>query len=138
MRRYGRLRGTSLLELMIAAAILVVGLVGVVGLFLRAIASTRDGTVQLEAAMLANGGLDEFSTTPYSALTPGVNMDAGQFGEGGIIRYARSVDITAIAPIPPATTNAYTVAVTVGWRDYLGRPRRTVSSTVVSQRPDGG
>jgi Tfp pilus assembly protein PilV len=134
LRRRSR-RGTSLLELMIAAAILVIGLVGVVGLFLRAIASNRDGTVQLEAALLANGGIDEYSTTPYSALALGLDIDAGQFGEDGVIRYARSVDITDGGV---GTTNAYNVAVTVVWRDSFGRARRTIATTVISQRPDGG
>lgn len=133
-RRHGR-RGTSLLELMIAGAILVVGLVGVTGLFLRAVASNRDGTVQLEASLLANGGLDDYSTASYSQLAPSADLDAGQFGEDGVVRYARSVSITDGGA---GTTNAYNVAVTVGWRDSLGRARRTIATTVISQRPDGG
>jgi Tfp pilus assembly protein PilV len=135
LRRRSR-RGTSLLELMIAAAILVIGLVGVVGLFLRAIASNRDGTVQLEAALLANGGIDEYATTPYSALAVGADLDAGQFGDDGVVRYARSATITDV--VAAGTTRARNVAVTVGWRDSFGRARRTIATTVISQRPDGG
>ncbi len=135
-------RGSTLLEVLMAGAILVIGLTGVVAMMLRTSSGTRDGAGMVSAAAYGSSTLQEVSAVGFANLAVTGGFDGGTgFIDGGTVfdgagrRYGRLISVvnsgTAAAP-------AYLVTVQVEWRDAQGVPRATTTSTLVGRSPDAG
>ena len=135
-------RGSTLLEVLMAGAILIIGLTGVVSMMLRSSSSTRDGATLTSAAAYGSASLQELTALGFAnlAVTGGFDggsgfIDAGIVYDGAGRRYGRLI---SVANAGSAGAPAYLVTVQVQWRDSLGVPRTTTSSTLVGRSPDAG
>lgn len=127
-------RGTSIIEVMFAGAILLLGMVGVVQLIVAGKGVTRDPRVAMSAMVTTNGVLAELAGISYYAI------DAGTFDAGMVLgpdgrKYPRTVVITQIGD---GGVGAFRIVATTEWKDALGRLRTTQAVTIVSEPPDGG
>ncbi|MEW5737580.1 MAG: hypothetical protein AB1938_01575 [Myxococcota bacterium] len=130
-----RLRGVTLLELLTASAILVVGLVGIIELLIRSADTNRQGAQVLSATALANSTLADLSGLGFNAL------DAGTFTQTKTDSVGRTFDETVtIVDASDGGYPAYAITVQVDWKDVRGQPHTNFASTIVSQVPalDGG
>lgn len=125
--------GTSLVELLVAAAILVVGLVGVIAMLIGSSAVSRNGAGAMNAAAYAGSALQDLSAMDYCSLTPLVAADAGVVFDSAGRRYGRIVN--SVNSGPPMI---YTLTVQVDWSDANKTPKTTTMSSIVSRRPDAG
>jgi Tfp pilus assembly protein PilV len=137
-----RPRGSTLLEVLMAGAILVIGLTGVVTMMLRTSSGTRDGATGFNAAAYAASALQEVTALGYQNLAITGSLDGGVgLRDGGTLydasgrRYGRLVSVTSGGT---AAFPTYQVAVQVEWRDGTGRPRVTTTSTLIGRAPDAG
>jgi Tfp pilus assembly protein PilV len=134
-------RGSTLLEVLMAGAILIIGLTGVVTMMLRTSASTRDGANGFNAAAYGASTLQELTALGFQNLTVTGSLDGGSLLDAGVVydasgrRYGRLVSVTAGGTSAFPT---YTVAVQVEWRDAAGQPRVTTTSTIIGRAPDAG
>jgi Tfp pilus assembly protein PilV len=135
-------RGSTLLEVLMAGAILVIGLTGVVTMMLRTSAGTRDGANGFNAAAYGASTLQELTALGFQNLTVTGTLDSGvSLLDAGIVydssgrRYGRLVSVTAGGTSAFPT---YNVAVQVEWRDAAGQPRVTSTSTIIGRAPDAG
>jgi Tfp pilus assembly protein PilV len=128
-------RGSTLLEVLMAGAVLIIGLTGVVSMMLRSSSSTRDGAGGFNAAALGASALQDLTAMGYQNLTVSTGLDAGVLFDAAGRRYGR---IVTVANSGTAAAPAYTLTVRVDWRDSLGQPRVTTTSTVIGRAPDAG
>jgi prepilin-type N-terminal cleavage/methylation domain-containing protein len=130
-----RRRGVTLLELLTASAILVVGLVGVIELLIRSADTHRQGAQLLSATALANSTLAELSGRGFDGLDAGTytTVDTDAVGR----TYSQQVTISDVSD---GGYPAYAISVRVNWRDVRGKPHTNVASSIVSRVPgsDGG
>lgn len=100
-------RGFSLLELVLALAVVAAGTVAVMELFHRAQAGETDGETVWIATHLAKRRLEELRNTAYSSLAS--EAEARISSPSGFSRFCREVSVTT------PYTNLRQVAVTVSW-----------------------
>lgn len=130
-----RRRGSTLLEVMMASAVLMVGLVGVIELLLKGAVNHRRGTQPVIATLTAQDALAEYTMFGYAALAPGT-YDGGTFHDGAGRPYTRIITVDADAGV---SYPAYLVTVRIeSTLPGLGAPLVTTASTLLSARPDGG
>jgi hypothetical protein len=125
-----------MIEVLIAGAVLIVGLTGIVTMLLRSAGDTRDGVGSLSASSIANSAADDFISMGVGSIPIGVT-DAGFVFDGQGRKYSRIVTATAGGTPNVPTVN---VSVRVEWRDSNGQTRVTTSNTMTSAwvRPDAG
>ncbi len=137
--KHSRKRGMSLIEVMIALAILGFGILAAAASQLSAMKFTRDSQLRTDAYYLASQQIESFQTMtgaevsgvlalgtyPNDTLNP-IDPDPND----GVLRaYTRSWSIVADTPEP----GLFEIEVTVGWTDGLGVPR---SITIESYKVD--
>lgn len=130
-----RVRGVSILEVMIAGAILLVALMGIVLMLLRGANASRSGEVAVNASMYAQDLLTESQANGYLGLSAGV-FDAGEVFDLNGRRYGRLLDVT----VGDAGYDSYEVQAIVDYASSDPPPfqkhYRTMASTVISRMPD--
>jgi hypothetical protein len=133
-----RARGSSILEILVAASLLLIGLVGVVALLARASVTQRDGDTALVASSLAQQTIAEVTAAGFTGLTAGTGRDGGVIIDTVGRRYGRIIDV-----IPgDAGAPSFNVRVTVEYSSSVPPPLQTVLRTTawatISRIPDGG
>ena len=134
-------RGFSLIEALMAGAILILGLTGITVMLLRGAANSRSGIQSINAANVANQTLAEFQAMGFNGLAPmGVSLDAGTgavlpsvFDSNGL-EYRRAVVVSG----PGAGWPTYSIAVDVTYRDAIGVTRFVNVNGMLSRAPDAG
>lgn len=133
-------RGSSILEILVASALLLIALVGIVAVLSRAANAERDGTVAVTASSLAQQSLAEVMAAQYSGLSAGTGLDGGVVHDPSGRRFGRIVDV--FDGTLDGGFDSYDVRVTVEYNSSLPPPFQTVLRTeawgVVSRTPDGG
>ncbi|HET9492009.1 MAG TPA: prepilin-type N-terminal cleavage/methylation domain-containing protein [Methylomirabilota bacterium] len=125
-------RGFTLVEVLIASAMSVVGLTAVAAGFQHALNSAEVGRLQTTALFLAEQRLEQVKAM---ALVDFDGLTAGSFpGEASVVgypQYRRRVDFT---PGPQGLTGAVRVQVTVEYQSMTTGPRMVTLATVLSRR----
>lgn len=125
-------RGTSLIEVMLASAVLIIGLTGTTQLVLYGMAAFRTATVQTGAQLESRAAVADLLMTPYGALTDGT-FDAGIAVDIDGRAYSRLVTVTSVGD---GGVGARRVEVRTTWTDNAGRPRQAIAVGLISESPD--
>jgi type IV pilus assembly protein PilV len=130
---FQRSRGFSLLELLVALAILSVGLFALAGLQKTAIEGNAASRNLTSAVFLAEAKMNELQAKGYSNLSPGAFSDSNnpvnERGEPGGI-FARTWTVSGHG------VNMKQITVSVSWKDGVGDNRSTSLDTVISDTMD--
>ena len=129
-------QGFSMLEVLTASSILVLGLTGIVVMLTNIANHTRDGSMSINGSVMANQIIQEAQALGYHGLTAAAAMDAGQGVDSYGRKFARQVSVTAFTS--DGGVPSYQVDVAVTWKDAMGISRRNFATTVISQAPDAG
>jgi prepilin-type N-terminal cleavage/methylation domain-containing protein len=135
-------RGVTIIELLIALTILVVGILAVTKMMMGSIQGNRFANYETTAVNLAWQKLEEMKEIPWINLNPNANpTQPGTASDGplqvGGLSFARSWTVTPHNPAdPPATTadpdkptkDTVRVDMTVAWTDPSGAHDITVQS----------
>lgn len=103
--------GFTLLEMLVAATILAVGLLGMAGLQATAIKGNAFGIKNTEAIALIEQKIEDYKSTPYANIAEGIGTETN-LGSGGI--FTRTSTVQKDTP----TNDAKTITVAVSWTDY--------------------
>ena len=104
--------GFTLIEAMIAFAILGIGLLSLVGLFVSSMGATANGGKMTQAASIAQQELETLNSTAYLNITSSPNRAATWvYVTGSAIPYAETLVVTP----DPNVANLKDITVTVGW-----------------------
>jgi type II secretory pathway pseudopilin PulG len=139
-RNNRRSRGSTLIEVMVASVILILGMTGVVAMMLKGMAASREAAVQREAQNLSASVAAQYATVPYLGLWNGV-VGGSYTIDGGILldpdgrKYPSSIDI---ADVGDGGIGAVRVTVHTQWTNFLRQPKDAVATTMVSDFPDAG
>ena len=136
-RRSSRVRGVSLIEVMIALAVLAYGMLGVAAAQISALRSTDQSRERMLAHQLAQQQLEIFQEMSTASLDvidalPGndpLNPIDPDPNDGMQMAFNRSWVITPDTP----ETNVYTILVTVGWTNSTGGARNVQLETFKSE-----
>jgi hypothetical protein len=124
----------TLLEVMIAGAVLSLGLVGVMQLLILGAKNERRGEQSLSQALLVSEAMEGSMALAYGNLTPGTTTTLLKDRSGR--DYTQIISVTAS---PPAVPNAfYTVKVQITRPGGAAGAATYENVTVVSQPPAGG
>jgi prepilin-type N-terminal cleavage/methylation domain-containing protein len=145
-------RGTSLVEVLIATAVLSVGLTAVVSLLVQGASTSKGGIRQFEATSYGMSRLNELAMKPVGAIPFGT-FDAGAYVQSGVVVYSSTATVENLATLA-ATASAtdggvsgsaagaswpgHRITVRVTWVDALRRTRTQAYTTIVSEAFDGG
>lgn len=147
-----RRRGTSLVEVLIATAVLSVGLTAVVSLLVQGASTSKGGIRQFDATAYGMSRLNELAMKPVGALPFGT-FDAGAHLQSGVVVYSATATVENLATLAAAANAAdggisgsaagadwpgHRITVQVTWRDALLRTRTQSYTTIVSEAFDGG
>jgi hypothetical protein len=121
------------MELMVAAAVLLLGMVGVSQLLISGVTGFSDANAAATGQTLSASGCAEFQALPFAAVTPGIS-DGGVFVIDGR-RYGR---INTVLDVGDGGLPARLVRVSTEWSDSLRRLRQASNSVIISGRPDAG
>jgi prepilin-type N-terminal cleavage/methylation domain-containing protein len=136
LRRHRRSSGFSLLEVMIALAILAFGILAAASAQISSTKFTRDSRVRTEAAYLAEQQMETFHAMDGAAIEV-VRTDVGypndpanpldpDPNDGTARFFNRSWTITPDSP----EDGVYSITVTVSWVDQLGNTLNVTLSSV--------
>ncbi|MBL8940017.1 MAG: hypothetical protein JNM69_36030 [Archangium sp.] len=145
-----RPRGTSLVEVLIATAVLSVGLTAVVSLLVQGASTSKGGIRQFEATAYGMSRLNELAMKPVGALPVGT-FDAGAYYKSGVVMYSSTATVENLATLAAGAADGgvsgsaagadwpgQRITVRVTWRDALQRTRTQSYTTIVSEAFDGG
>ena len=138
-RRSSRVRGVSLIEVMIALAVLAYGMLGVAAAQISALRSTDQSRERMLAHQLAQQQLEIFQEMSTASLDV-IAADAGypndplnpidpDPNDAMAMAFTRSWAITPDTP----ETDVYTIMVTVGWTNSTGGARNVQLETFKSE-----
>lgn len=127
-----KIRGTSLIEVMVASSVLIIGLTGITQLVLYGMAAFRTATVQTGAQLESRAAVADFLMAPYGSLTEGT-FDAGIAVDLDGRAYSRLVTVTSVGDGGVA---ARRVEVRTTWSDSAGRQRQAIAVGLISEIPD--
>jgi Tfp pilus assembly protein PilV len=138
-----RRRGFSLLEALMASAVLIIGLTGITIMLLHGSSTARNGQQYVVATSQTAQALHEMAALRIESLapTPGASFDAGTAIDGGYYKdasgrpYQTAYTITDIS-VPGELV--YRVDVQTSYTDGSGRTMVQAASTVISKAPDAG
>ncbi len=129
-------RGSTLVEVMIAAVVLIIGMVGVIQLLVAGMSQFGRASGRAVGQDLAVAALDQDLATPFNALAVGAS-DAGSILIDGR-RYGR---IRTVTNISDGGTRAYQIVVVTDWPEERGASlvsRTATATTIISEAPDAG
>jgi hypothetical protein len=130
-----RRRGSTLLETMIAGAVLLLGMLGVVQLLISGMTQFGRTSARATGQDMSSAGVAEAMSLDFNAVPAGVT-DAGILFDSENRRYGRTRTVTDVGD---GGVRARLVVVQTEWRDYFGGLNflRTARSTVIiSEFPD--
>lgn len=130
-------RGATLLEVMIAGAVLLLGMVGIVQLLIAGMSQTGISNARAVGQEMAAAGLAQAMALPFDAVPAGV-FDGGILFDGDGRRYGRTITVTNVGD---GGVRARQVTVTTEWREILGAMstvRTTQASVFITEIPDAG
>ena len=120
--------GFSIIEMVIALAILAVGMLAIGRMQLQTVCNTTNGNTTTQAAMLAQAKMEQIKNTPdIATLADEVENDLDADGNPGGI-YTRTTTITT--PAPPLDSFLRTVRVEVRWVTHHGGDRTITIDSV--------
>ena len=122
-----RRRGLSLIETVVAAALIGLVVLLVTNLFPLSLTGVRQQEQYLQADLLAGSVLADQQMVPFDQLTPGDRQVLDPVEADGV-SYVPTVEIDRVSGSGVAYLKA--VRVTVRWQ-YQGLPRQTVEETWV-------
>ncbi|MCA9792677.1 MAG: hypothetical protein KC910_12810 [Candidatus Eremiobacteraeota bacterium] len=122
-----RRRGLSLIETVVAAALIGLVVLLVTNLFPLSLTGVRQQEQYLQADLLAGSVLADQQMVPFDQLTPGDRQVLDPVEADGV-SYVPTVEIDRVSGSDVAYLKA--VRVTVRWQ-YQGLPRQTVEETWV-------
>jgi prepilin-type N-terminal cleavage/methylation domain-containing protein len=124
--------GFTLVEVLIAAALITVGLTAVAAGFQHALDAVEAGRQQTTALFLAEQRLEQVKAL---ALLDFDRVTSASFpAEDPVLGYPHYRRLVEVGP-SPGTTTAVHVQVTVAYRAGTTAPRRVTLATVMSRRP---
>lgn len=129
-------RGSTLLETMIAGAVLVLGMVGIIQLLISGMSQFSSTNGRATGQDLAAAGIAEAMVLPFDAVAIGVS-DAGIIFDATNRRFGRIRTVTAAGD---GGVRARQIVVQTDWLDNLGSltvPRTAVATAFISEVPDG-
>lgn len=131
-------RGSTLLETMMAGALLILGMVGVVQLIISSMTQFGNSVARVNGQQVTAAGVADVMALPFAAFsTPGV-FDGGILTDENGRRYTRTITVTAAGDGGIATRE---VLVETRWRENVGPAfvDRVARATVfISELPDAG
>lgn len=117
MGSHKRLRGMSLPEVVLASAILLVGILGIAGMFIYNFPAIAQGRNQLEATHLAVRLLEPYRNTPYALIGAGTIASGTETVQtqvnGAPSRITYSYSVTAT----PVGATHTVISAFVSWRE---------------------
>lgn len=137
-------RGSTLVELLVASAVLAIGMTAVVTLLLFAARSTNDAGRRVEASLAGHAALEELLSTPYSDLAAGTYDGGIVYGQDGTsVVYRRTVRVSDLATDPAAmdagaNSAGFVLAVDVTYQTGLLANRTQTYATIYTAPFDGG
>jgi hypothetical protein len=145
-----RRRGSSLLELMLASAVLAIGLTGVSILLVQGASVSTAGSREFEATTFGLSRLNTLASSPYGSLTPGT-FDGGAVFKNGVAIVSSTMTVQTLASLAAASADGgvsgsvagaawpgYRLSVRVQWKNSLLQNRSMTYTTVVTEPFDGG
>lgn len=128
-------RGSSLIEVMVASSILIVGLVGVVELLIQGAHNQRRGVQPVMASLSAQQVLTDYTMLGYPSLVAGT-FDGGTRYDGAGRKFTQ---VVTVDPDAGVGYPAFLVTVRIeSDQPGLPTPLVTTVSTILSRSPDGG
>lgn len=135
MRR--NVRGSTLLETMIAGAVLLLGMVGVVQLLISGMSQFSRSNSRATGQDVAYAAVAQVMAMPFDAIAIGVS-DAGIIYDKDQLRFGLTRTVTDVGD---GGTRARQVLVEATWTERVGPslvPRRATSTVIISEVPDAG
>lgn len=135
MRRH--LRGSTLLETMIAGAVLLLGMVGVVQLLVSGMSQFSRSNSRATGQDMAYAAVAEVMAMPFDAISLGV-ADAGIVYDKDSLRFGMTRTVTDVGD---GGARARQVVVEAAWTERVGPAfvaRRATSTVIISEVPDAG
>lgn len=129
-------RGSTLIETMVAGAVLVLGMVGILQLLIMGVSQFGRANARATGQDLSVAAVSDVMALPFDAVPAGA-FDAGEILIDGK-RYGR---VRTVTDIDGGTVRARMVTVTTDWRENLGSlslPRTSRATIIISEVPDAG
>jgi len=124
-----------MMEVMVASAILIIGLVGVIELLLQGAMNNRRGVQPVTSSLFAQQVLAEYTMFGYSSLAEGT-FDGGTVHDSSGRAYTEIITVDSDAGVGYP---AFVVTARVeSFRPGFPTPLVTTASTILSRSPDGG
>lgn len=132
-------RGSTLLEVLIAGAVLAIGVSGISLLIVQASKTLREGDRQAAAAEAGFGSVEELVAQGFGALAVGT-YDAGTvLNHEGVPIFTRTVTISDLRTMDGGVPfDGFHIQMDVTWRDSLLHTRTQTYATIVTAPFDGG
>ncbi len=133
-------RGATLVEVLVAAAVLAIGLSAIAAVLTQTSLSSRTGLRKGEVALAGASTLDDWSCRGYANLSEGL-YDAGTvFSAQGVPLYEQTMTVTSLAD---AGVSGYRLQLDVSWNDVTFGASQAVKQwqryeTIVTGGFDGG
>jgi len=128
LRRRLNPTGSTLIEVLIAGALLAIGMTAIAAMLNESVFSSRIAMRKTEASELGVSTLERLASGGYASLSPGT-FDGGQVrDDAGVLLYHMMYLVDA-GGVPD---EAYYLQVQVTYRDNLRRERTQTYGTVVS------
>jgi Tfp pilus assembly protein PilV len=134
MRTRRQRGGSSLIEIMIAGAVLLLGLVGVAQLLISGMSFFTTSDARSSGQTISAAGVAQLEALPFQALAVGTS-DGGIIYDSNGRRFGRVVTVTDVGD---GGVQARRVVVRTDWRDALapGGQRFATATVVLSEVPD--
>lgn len=121
------------MEVMLAGAVLIIGLMGITQLIVYGMGTFRSAAVQAGAQLQSQADVAQFLMTPYGALTDGT-FDAGTVVDVDGRTYSRLFIVSPAGDGGAIGTRRVEVRTT--WVDAAGQQRQAVAVGLISEKPD--
>jgi hypothetical protein len=123
------------MEVLMAGAVLIVGMTGLTQLVVYGMNSYRTSVVQTGAELESQAAVADVLMTSYGGLTTGT-FDGGMTIDVDGRKYARVITVTSVGD--GGGVGAFRVEVRTTWTDGAGLSRQAVAVGLVTETPDGG